>query len=95
MVDSRVGFIWIYALVVMFATHVIELVIRPVLKSKYLPVLINNANDTLPPAKAAEIVSHMQNIFTVMHYFVYFLIFGLLVYMLLSLFLKEKEQYYV
>ena len=92
MADSRVGFLWIYALIVFFATGVIELVVMPAVQYQFVPALETSANVTLSPADAAAFAVKVSTTVNNMHLGIYVLMFVLLVYMLLSIFKREENE---
>ena len=61
MAGKKVGFIWIYGLIVLFATGVIELVIMPAVEFKLVPSLIQSATITLPPADVIEFTAKVNS----------------------------------
>jgi len=91
---SRVGFIWIFGLIVLFATGVIELIIMPAVQFKLAPALEMSANITLSAQDAADYVGHVNTTINFMHSAMYVVMFVIVVYMLFSIFKREENEYY-
>ena len=91
---SRVGFIWIYGLIVLFATGVIEMIIMPAITFKLLPSLIMSANQTLSAADTAAYITQTSDVIRFMHMGIYVVMFVILVYLVLSIFTKEEQEFY-
>lgn len=94
MAGSKVGFIWIYGLIVLFATGIIELVIMPAIEFKLVPALIMSANITLNTSDVIEFTAKTTQTVNFMHSAMYVVMFVILVYMLLSIFKREENEYY-
>lgn len=91
---SRVGFIWIYGLIILFSTGIIEMIIMPAITFKLLPTLIMSANQTLSVDDAAAYTVQATNVIRFMHYGIYTVMFVILVYMILSIFTREEQEFY-
>lgn len=91
--DNRIGFIWLYGLVVLFTLGIIELIILPALENKLVPPLLISANQTLSSVDAAAYAVQVARVITFIDVMVYFMFFSVLVYMIISIFMKETYQY--
>lgn len=91
---SRVGFIWIYGIIVLFATGIIELIIIPALNTKLVPALIQSATATLSVDDVTAYTAQVNQVINFMHVMIYFLMFIVLVYMIVSIFKKEEQEIY-
>jgi len=94
MAGKKVGFIWIYGLIVLFATGIIELLIMPAIEFKLVPSLIDTATRTLPPADVLAFTQQVNSTLGFMHSAMYVVMFVVFVYMILSIFLREENEYY-
>jgi hypothetical protein len=94
MAGSKVGFIWIYGLIVLFATGVIELVIMPAIQFKLVPALIQSANMTLPAQDVVDFTAKTTQTIGFMHASMYVVMFVIFVYMVLTIFKREENEYY-
>ena len=94
MASSRIGFLWIYTLIVMFSTGVIELVIMPAIQYQFVPTLKVSATNTLSVADATAFGLKVDKVVNNMHLGIYLLMFVLFVYMLLSIFKREETEMY-
>jgi hypothetical protein len=94
MAGKKVGFIWIYGLIVLFATGIIELLIMPAIQFKLAPALIDTATRTLPPADVVAFTGQVNSTIGFMHAAMYVVMFVVFVYMILSIFLREENEYY-
>lgn len=88
---SRVGFIWVYVLIVLFATGIIELIIMPAIQYQLAPQLKTSANMTLNSTDAAEFAVKVDSTTRLMHMGIYAVMFVVLVYGILSIFQKEES----
>lgn len=88
------GFIWIYGLIVLFATGVIELVIMPAIEFKLAPTLMLTANMTLNATDAADYAAKVTQTIGFMHSAMYVVMFVIFVYLLFSVFQREENEYY-
>lgn len=94
MAGRKVGFIWIYGLIVLFATGIIELLIMPAIEHKLVPQLIATAERTLSAADVAAYTVQVNNTIGFMHSAMYVVMFVVFVYMILSIFIREENEYY-
>lgn len=94
MAGKKVGFIWIYGLIVLFATGVIELVIMPAVQFKLVPALKATAVNTLPAVDATAYAAAVDSTLRFMHLSIYVVMFVIFVYMLLSIFMREENEFY-
>lgn len=94
MAGRNTGFIWIYGIIVLFATGIIELIIMPAVEYKLAPQLLASANQTLPSADAAAYVGQVSSTIGFMHSAMYVVMFVIFIYMMLSIFTKEENEYY-
>jgi len=91
---SRVGFIWIFGLIVLFAVGVIELIIMPAIQFQLAPALQMSANMTLNSTDAADYAVHVSTTIGFMHSAMYVVMFVIVVYMLFSVFKREENEMY-
>lgn len=91
---SRVGYIFLYGLIVIFALGIIELVILPVVENRLVPTLEAQANLTLPPTMAAQYVTNVNGVVKYLNYMPYIVMFITVVYMVLSIFKREETETY-
>ena len=94
MAGSKVGFIWLFCLIVFFATGIIELVILPAIEFRLAPTLIASANSTLNATNAADYASKVGTTLSFMHNSMYVIMFVTFVYLLLSIFQREENEFY-
>lgn len=94
MAGRKVGFIWIYGLIVLFAVGIIELLIMPAIEHKLVPSLIDSATITLPPADVAAFTAQVNSTIGFMHTAMYVVMFVIFVYMILSIFIREDNEFY-
>jgi hypothetical protein len=88
------GFIWVYGLIVLFATGIIELVIMPALEFNLVPALKASANMTLNATDAADYAVKVNQTVGFMHAAMYVVMFVIFVYLLFSIFQREENEYY-
>jgi large-conductance mechanosensitive channel len=91
---ARTGFIWIFGLIVLFATGVIELIIMPAIQFQLAPQLEMSANMTLSPTDAANYATQVTTTINFMHAAMYVVMFIIVVYMLFSVFQREENEFY-
>jgi hypothetical protein len=91
---GKTGFIWIYGLIVLFATGIIELVIIPAIQFKLVPTLQQTALMTLSASDAADYTIKLSNTINFMHASIYVVMFVIFVYMIISVFQKEENEMY-
>ena len=89
----KTGFIWIYGLIILFATGVIELVIMPAIEFKLAPSLIQSAT-ILSAEDVAAFTGQVASTLKFMHMGIYVVMFVIFVYMVLSIFTREETEYY-
>lgn len=94
MASSRIGFVWVYGIIVMFATGVIELVIMPAVQFKLAPALIQSANITLSASDVTDFTNHINSTIGFMHSAIYVVMFVIFVYLVLSIFKREDNEFY-
>lgn len=94
MAGSRVGFIWIYVLIVMFAVGIIELLIMPAITFQLVPALEQTANSTLNATDAAAYTIKVQTTINFMHMAMYVVMFVIFVYAVVSVFKREESEIY-
>jgi hypothetical protein len=83
----------VYGIIVLFATGVIELIIMPAIEFKLAPALIQSANITLNATTVAEFTGHVNKTLSFMHASMYVVMFVIFVYLILSLFQREENEY--
>lgn len=93
-VGSRVGFIWVYGLIVLFATGIIELIIMPALQGNLVPALLQSANATLSETDVIAYTAQINQTINFMHFMPYCVMLLILVYMILSIFKREEQDVY-
>ena len=91
--DNRIGFVWLYGLVVMFVLGIIELLILPALESRLIPPMLQSANQTLSSADAAEFATNVSRTLGFMDAAMYLLMAMVVIYMIISIFKKEEYVY--
>jgi hypothetical protein len=91
---SKVGFIWIYGLIVLFATGIIEMIIMPAVQFQLVPALKATAVNTLPAVDATAYAAAVDHVVSFMHMAMYVVMFVIFIYMLLSIFLREENEMY-
>jgi heme/copper-type cytochrome/quinol oxidase subunit 2 len=94
MAGRLTGFIWIYGLIVLFATGVIELVIMPAIQFKLAPTLIQSANITLNSTNVTAFAAQVDQTIGFMHAAMYVVMFVIFVYLIFSVFQREENEYY-
>lgn len=94
MAGRKVGFIWIYGIIVLFATGIIELVIMPAIQFKLAPILKATAVNTISAANAADYALKVDSTINFMHYSMYVVMFVIFVYMIVSIFTREENEMY-
>ena len=92
MAGTRVGFIWVYFLIIVFAVGIIEMLIMPAIEFKLMPALQTTANNTLAPVDAAAYQIQIHNMATYMHTAMYVVIFVVFVYAIVSIFKREESE---
>lgn len=92
--DSRLGFIWIYGLVVLFATGIIEIVVMPAVEYKMVPQMLIVGNNTLPVAEQLDYSNHILTTVRLMHMVPYVIMLCILIYMIVASFRREQVDYY-
>jgi hypothetical protein len=92
--SGGIGFIWIYGLIVVFITGIIEIIIMPALKKYLVPILLNFARDNMPNASAELYETQVAHVLTFMHMMPYVIMFVILVYLVVSIFKREQYDYY-
>jgi hypothetical protein len=90
--DTRVGFIWLYALIVLFAIGVIELVIFPAIENYYVPSLLGVGNSSLSQADYTAYTQQINSTLTIIHIVPYVILFSLTIYMVVAAFKKEPYE---
>lgn len=88
------GFLWVYGILVLFSTGVIELVIMPAIEHKLVPTLILSANQTLSDADVTAFTGQVNQTVGYMHMGIYVLMFVVFVYAILSIFTREEQEFY-
>jgi len=91
--ENRTGFIWIYGIVVFFSLGLIELVIMPAITNKVIPAIKTASASTMPAAAAADVASKIDWTWAIIHYTPYLVAFSIFVYLIVSIFLKERNEY--
>jgi len=94
MAASRVGFIWIYVLIVLFAVGIMELILMPAIQYQLLPALQQSANMTLPAADAEGFATNTANTIKFMHMAMYMVMLVLFIYAIVSVFKREENDFY-
>ena len=94
MAGSRVGFIWIYVLIVMFAVGIIELLIMPAITFQLVPALQQTANSTLSVQDAADYSVKVTTTIGFMHSAMYVVMFVIFVYAVVSVFKRDENEMY-
>lgn len=92
MADNDIGFVWIYALVVLFVLGIIELLILPAVETQFIPPMIASMNQTSPGDVAAFIVQ-VNNVVGFIDKTMYVLMFVIVIYMIIMIFKKEEKLY--
>ena len=92
--DSQLGFIWIYGLVVLFATGVIEIVIMPAVEYRMVPQMLVVGNNTLPVSEQMDYANHILTTVRLMHIVPYAIMLVILIYMIIASFKREQVDYY-
>lgn len=90
---SRIGFIWIYVLIVLFGVGIIELLLMPAIQFQLVPALQTTANATLPPIDAASFAIKTSTTINYMHGAMYVVMFVIFVYAIVSIFKKEDYEF--
>jgi len=90
---SRIGFIWIYVLIVLFGVGILELLIMPAITFKLVPTLQTAANATLTPLDAASFAIKTETTINYMHIAMYVVMFVIFVYAIVSIFKKEDYEF--
>jgi len=91
---SRVGFIWIYVIIVAFGIGVIELVLIPAIQFHLIPALQSTANMTLSATDAASFGTKVATTLRYMKMGMYTTMLVLFVYALISVFKREENEFY-
>ena len=94
MADTRVGFIWLYGLIVLFAIGIIELVIFPAIENYYVPNMITVGNATLSAEDFATYQVQIASTMTMIHIVPYVIMFSILIYMIVAAFKKDPYEQY-
>jgi heme/copper-type cytochrome/quinol oxidase subunit 2 len=89
---SKVGFIWVYAIIIIFSIGIIEMLIMPAIEFKLMPALQTTANNTLAPVDAAAYQIQIHNMATYMHTAMYVIFFVVFVYAVVSIFKREESE---
>lgn len=92
--SSRVGFIFIYILIVAFGIGVIELVLIPAIQFYLIPALQSSANMTLNATDAASFATKVATTLRYMKMGMYTTMLVLFVYGLLAVFKREENEFY-
>jgi len=90
----KVGFIWVYGLIVLFATGIIELILMPAIQFKLVPILKATAVNTLPAVDATAYATAVDGVVRFMHSAMYVVMFVIFIYMILSIFMREENEMY-
>ena len=91
---KNIGFLWIFCLIVFFGIGVIELVVLPAVQYNLVPVLKLSANTTLSASDQIDFNAKIDQTMNFMKYGMYTVMFVLLVYLVLSLFTREDNEFY-
>jgi len=89
---SRIGFIWIYVLIVLFGVGIIEMLLMPAIQFKLVPTLQQTANATLTPLDAASFAIKTTTTINFMHYALYAVMLVVFIYAIVSIFKKEDYE---
>ena len=90
---SRIGFIWIYCLIVIFGVSIIELLLMPAIQFQLVPTLQTTANATLSPLDAASFAIKTSTTIGYMHAAMYVVMFVVFIYAVVSIFKKEDYEF--
>jgi len=88
------GFIWVYGLIVLFATGIIELIVMPAIQFKLVPTLKASANSTLSALDAVAFAGQVDQTIGFMHAAMYVVMFVIFVYLVFSVFQREEQEFY-
>jgi hypothetical protein len=104
-VDSRkTGYVWIYGLAVIFGLTIIALIILPIINSKVAPALLtafNQTDNTTGPYGGSNqidaptmntIVDSFAFLRNVMKWVLYLVMFGVIVYMFVAIWPRERYE---
>lgn len=91
---SKVGFLWVYVLIIMFSVGIIELLIMPAVTFQLAPTLKLTANNTLNASDAADYSLKVDNTIGFMHNAMYVVMFVIFVYAIVSVFKKDDIEVY-
>lgn len=94
MSNSKIGFLWIYGLIVFFVTGILELVVMPAVQYQFVPSLKVSANMTLSAVDALAFADKIDKVVNNMHLGIYVLMFVIFVYLILSIFKREETEMY-
>ena len=94
MPGSRVGFLWVYCIIVFFAIGIIELIILPAVTFQLVPALQLSANNTLSAANALEYGVRVNTTIGYMHLAMYVVMFVVFIYGVVSIFKREENEMY-
>lgn len=92
--STRVGFIWIYVLIVAFGVGIIELILIPSIQFQLMPALQNTANMSLTATDAASFATQTATTLRFMKMGMYSVMLVLFAYALLSVFKREENEFY-
>ena len=91
--ERDVGFAWIYTIIFCFLLGISHLLIFPVLNSKIAPAMIGAS--TLDVAQKAQYSSQVYQIIFYLRITTYIFFVSAIIYMFLSIFKREQQDYYV
>lgn len=91
--ERDVGFAWVYAIIFAFLLGISHMLIFPVLNSKVAPAMISAS--TLPAAEKAQYSSQVYQIIFYLRITTYIFFMSVIIYMFLSIFKREQQDYYV
>lgn len=88
------GRLWVAVLVSLFAIGIVVVIILPIVASTIRPALVAQLYSSLPASEAAFIEARYDFIIGILRFTPFLLLFGAIVYLVLTLFQKERYDYY-
>lgn len=91
---SKIGFLWVYCIILFFLVGIMEMVLMPAITHKLAPTLEKTANMTLSPHDAKSYTTKVNTTINFMHNALYVVLFVVFLYALVSVFKREENEPY-